>query len=65
MVLMLKPRVGLIVEVSSPFIRLTMVVLPALSRPLSLQHVAEALGGRRRGQQGETGRTGAKVHTAQ
>lgn len=33
-VLMLKPSVGLIVEMSSPLSRLTMVVLPALSRPL-------------------------------
>ncbi len=34
MVLMLKPRVGLISEVSSPLMRLTMVVFPALSSPL-------------------------------
>ncbi len=34
MVLMLKPSVGLMVDVSSPFMRFTMVVLPALSRPL-------------------------------
>jgi len=33
-VLMLKPSVGLMVDVSSPFMRFTMVVLPALSRPL-------------------------------
>jgi hypothetical protein len=32
--LMLNPSVGLIVVMSSPFNRLTMVVLPALSRPL-------------------------------
>ena len=31
---MLKPRVGLTVVMSSPSIRLTMVVFPALSRPL-------------------------------
>jgi len=31
---MLKPSVGLIVLMSSPFSRLTTVVLPALSRPL-------------------------------
>ena len=34
MVLILKPSVGLMVDVSSPFMRFTMVVLPALSRPL-------------------------------
>ena len=32
-VLMLKPRVGLIVVMSSPFKRLTIVVFPALSKP--------------------------------
>jgi hypothetical protein len=31
---MLKPSVGLMVVMSSPLRRLTMVVLPALSRPL-------------------------------
>ena len=31
---MLKPRVGLMEDISSPLIRLTIVVLPALSRPL-------------------------------
>lgn len=34
MVLMLKPSVGLMVVMSSPLSFLTMVVLPALSRPL-------------------------------
>lgn len=34
MVLILKPRVGEIVLMSSPLMRLMMVVLPALSRPL-------------------------------
>ena len=34
MVLMLKPNVGLTVLMSSPLIRFTMVVLPALSSPL-------------------------------
>lgn len=34
MVLMLKPKVGLIVVISSLFRRLTIVVLPALSKPL-------------------------------
>ncbi len=34
MVLILKPNVGLIVVMSSPFNRLTMVVFPALSSPL-------------------------------
>lgn len=34
MVLMLKPSVGLMVVMSSPLILRTMVVLPALSRPL-------------------------------
>ena len=34
MVLMMKPRVGLTVLTSSPIILLTIVVLPALSRPL-------------------------------
>lgn len=34
MVVMLNPSVGLMVLMSSPFRRLTMVVLPALSRPL-------------------------------
>jgi hypothetical protein len=33
-VLIINPRVGLTVVTSSPMIRLTMVVLPALSRPL-------------------------------
>lgn len=37
MVLMLKPSVGLMVVMSSPLMRRTMVVLPALSRPLQ-QH---------------------------
>lgn len=32
---MLKPNVGLTVDVSSPLICLTIVVLPALSKPLS------------------------------
>lgn len=36
MVLMMKPRVGLTVLTSSPMIFLTIVVLPALSRPLRL-----------------------------
>jgi hypothetical protein len=31
---MLKPRVGLILLVSSPLMRFTIVVLPALSNPL-------------------------------
>lgn len=39
MVLMLKPRVGLMVVMSSPLMRLTIVVLPALSRPLFQQAV--------------------------
>jgi hypothetical protein len=34
MVLMLKPNVGLMVVISSPLIRLTIVVFPALSSPL-------------------------------
>ena len=34
MVFMLKPSVGLMVDVSSPLMRFTMVVFPALSRPL-------------------------------
>jgi hypothetical protein len=34
MVLMLKPSVGLMVLISSPFSRFTTVVLPALSSPL-------------------------------
>lgn len=34
MVLMIKPSVGLTVVTSSFIMRLTMVVLPALSRPL-------------------------------
>ena len=34
MVLMLKPNVGLTVLMSSPLMRFTMVVLPALSSPL-------------------------------
>lgn len=34
---MMKPRVGLTVLTSSPMIFLTMVVLPALSRPLHLR----------------------------
>jgi len=37
MVLMIKPRVGLTVLTSSPIILFTMVVLPALSRPLGIQ----------------------------
>lgn len=37
MVLMMKPRVGLTVEISSFMIFLTMVVLPALSIPLRKQ----------------------------
>jgi len=36
MVLMLKPSVGLIVVMSSLFKRLTMVVFPALSKPLKI-----------------------------
>lgn len=35
-VLMLKPSVGLIVVMSSPTSRLTMVVFPALSKPLQV-----------------------------
>jgi hypothetical protein len=34
---MLKPSVGLIVVMSSPFSRFTIVVLPALSSPLCAQ----------------------------
>lgn len=37
MVLMLNPRVGLTVLTSSPMIFLTIVVLPALSRPLQVR----------------------------
>lgn len=36
MVLMLNPKVGLIVVMSSLFKRFTIVVLPALSKPLQL-----------------------------
>ena len=36
---MIKPRVGLTVFTSSPIIFLTIVVLPALSRPLQEHHV--------------------------
>ena len=46
-VLMLKPRVGLTVVMSSPFKHLTMVVLPALSRPLRVAvctHVSMCMG---------------------
>ncbi len=39
MVLMLKPSVGLMVVVSSPLMRFTTVVLPALSRPLRAQRL--------------------------
>ena len=40
MVLMLKPRVGLMTLVSSPLILSTMVVFPELSRPLWRTHIA-------------------------
>lgn len=35
---MLKPSVGLILDTSSPLIRFTMVVFPALSSPLRQTH---------------------------
>ena len=47
MVLMLKPKVGLMVVMSSLFKRLTIVVLPALSKPLQacIACVSDAIGG--------------------
>jgi hypothetical protein len=47
-VLMLKPSVGLMVLMSSPFSRFTTVVLPALSSPLrrAARRVAAARQGR-------------------
>lgn len=39
MVFMLNPSVGLMVVMSSPFRRFTIVVFPALSRPLSAHAV--------------------------
>lgn len=40
---MMKPRVGLTVLTSSPIIFLTMVVLPALSRPLAQVSVSRPI----------------------
>jgi len=47
MVLMLKPSVGLMVVVSSPLMRFTTVVLPALSRPLRAQRLWQRPEGQR------------------
>lgn len=43
MVLMLNPRVGEMVEISSPLIRFTMVVFPALSRPTMSNRISFSL----------------------